>query len=169
MKKLVVGLVVVLGIGLGGLAFAHYGGHGYYGGQGYYGGHMMGPGYGYGGHMMGPGYGGCWEGPQASNVSPEQAKNLEQLRQKNWEETKGLREELFSKQQELSTLYAQPNPDQKAIDKLQKETFDLTQQLREKNFAFHQEASKIAPEFHGRYGYGKGRYYADPGWGRGCW
>jgi Spy/CpxP family protein refolding chaperone len=169
MKKLVVGLVVVLGIGLGGLAFAHYGGHGYYGGQGYYGGHMMGPGYGYGAHMMGPGYGGCWEDPQASNVSPEQAKKLEQLRQKNWEETKGLREELFSKQQELRTLYAQPNPDQKAIDKLQKETFDLTQRLREKNFAFHQEASKIAPEFHGRYGYGKGRYYADPEWGRGCW
>jgi len=165
MKKLVVGLVVVLGIGLGGLAFAHYGGHGYHG-EGYYGGHMMGPGY--GSHMRGPGYGGCWEGPQARQLSPEQAKKIEELRQKKWEETKGLREELFSKQQELRTLYAQPNPDQKAIDKLQKETFDLRQQLREKNFAFKQEARKIAPEFHGRYDYGKGRYHTGPERGRGC-
>jgi hypothetical protein len=62
MKKIVVGLVVALGIGLGGLALAHYGGHGSYGG------HMMGPGYGDGGHMMGPGYGDHrWEGTPATD------------------------------------------------------------------------------------------------------
>ena len=68
MKKMLVGLVIVLGIGLGGLALAHYSGHGGYGG------HMMGPGY--GGHMMGPGYGGCGYGPQASGLNPEQTKKL---------------------------------------------------------------------------------------------
>lgn len=161
MKKLLVVLVVALGIGLGGLALAQYAGYG-----GYWG-HMRGPGY--GGHMRGPGYGpgygGCWDGPQASQLSPEQTQRLEQLRQKHWEETKGLRETLSSKHQELQGLYAQPNPDQKAIDKLQKETFDLEQRLREKNFAFHQEAKQIAPQYSGWYGAGKGRYYRGP---RGC-
>jgi Spy/CpxP family protein refolding chaperone len=166
MKKIVfVGLVVALGIGLGGLALAHYAGYG-----GYWG-HMMGPGY--GGYMMGPGYGpgygGSWYGSQASQLSPEQTKKLDQLGQKQWEETKGLREELFTKYQELQSLYAQPNPDQKAIDKLQKETFDLQQRLREKNFAFAQEADKIAPQSPGFYGYGRGMYYGrGPGWGGGC-
>jgi hypothetical protein len=48
-KKVLIGLVVVLGLALsGGIAFAHYTGFGGYGGR------MMGPGY--GGHMMGPGY-----------------------------------------------------------------------------------------------------------------
>jgi hypothetical protein len=59
MRKMVwVGLVVVLGLALGGIAYAQYWG---------YGGHMMGPGYGgymmgpgYGSYMMGPGYGYCW-------------------------------------------------------------------------------------------------------------
>jgi len=63
-KKILLGLVVVLGLALGGgIAFAHYTGFGGYGG------HMMGPGYGgqmmgpsYWGHM-GPGYGGSMMGP----------------------------------------------------------------------------------------------------------
>jgi hypothetical protein len=62
MKKMVlVGLVVAVGLGLGGVAYAWWGGG--------YGGHMMGPGYGgygymmgpgYGNYTMGPGYGSCW-------------------------------------------------------------------------------------------------------------
>jgi hypothetical protein len=51
-KMVLVGLVVALGLGLAGVAFAWYGG---------YGGHMMGPGY--GGYMMGPGYGSYARGP----------------------------------------------------------------------------------------------------------
>jgi Spy/CpxP family protein refolding chaperone len=134
---------------------------------------MMGPGYGpgYGGYMMGPGYGpgyGGWYGNQPSQLSPEQTKKLDQLRQKQWEETKGIRDELFKKYQELENLYAQPNPDQKAIDKLQKETFDLQQRLREKDFAFNQEANQIAPRPQGFYGYGRGMYGRGPGWGGGC-
>ncbi|HCX90411.1 MAG: hypothetical protein COW04_07410 [Deltaproteobacteria bacterium CG12_big_fil_rev_8_21_14_0_65_43_10] len=58
MKKGLAVLAVVLGIGLGSIAFAGYWGHGR-------GGYMMGPGYGggYGGYMMGPGYGGGMMGP----------------------------------------------------------------------------------------------------------
>ncbi len=166
MKKAVfVGLVVALGIGLGGYALAQYGGYwGHMMDYGY-GGHMMGPGYGQG---YGPSYGPCWYGTQPSQVSPEQAKKLDQLSQKQWEETKGIREKLFKNYQELESLYAQNNPDQKAIDKLQKEAFDLQQRLREKNFAFAQEANKIAPQSQGSYGYGRGMYGRGPGRGSGC-
>jgi Spy/CpxP family protein refolding chaperone len=172
MKKVVlVGLVVALGIGLGGLALAQYAGYGGFGGRMMgpgYGGRMMGPGYGpnYGGYC--PGYGEGWYGPQASQLSPDQIKKLDELRQKQWEETKGIREELFKKHQELQGLYAQPKPDQKAVDKLRKEIFDLEQRLREKNFAFDQEANRIAPQSQGSYGYGRGMYRRGPGWGRGC-
>lgn len=56
MRKGLIALAVVLGVGMGGYAFAHYMGPGY-GGWGH-----MGPGW--GGHMMGPSYGGhCWGGP----------------------------------------------------------------------------------------------------------
>jgi hypothetical protein len=56
MRKVVIALAVVLGVGLVGYALAHYSGPGY-GGWDY-----MGPGW--GGHMMGSGYGGyCWGGP----------------------------------------------------------------------------------------------------------
>jgi hypothetical protein len=49
-KMVLVSLVVALGLGLGGIAYAHWSG---------YRGHMMGPGY--GNYMMGPGYSGyCW-------------------------------------------------------------------------------------------------------------
>lgn len=55
-KMLLVGLVVAFGLGLGGIAYAHYWGYGgHMMGQGYRG-QMMGPGY--GGYMMDPGYGG---------------------------------------------------------------------------------------------------------------
>jgi Spy/CpxP family protein refolding chaperone len=162
MKKVVfVGLVVALGIGLGGYALAQYGGYwGHMGGYGY-GGHMMGPGYGLG-------YGSSRYGAQPSQVSPEQAKKLDQLSQKQWEETRDIREKLFKNYQELESLYAQNNPDQKAIDKLQKETFDLQQRLREKDFAFDQEANRIAPQSQGFYGYGRGMYGSGPGYGGGC-
>ena len=67
MRKIVLaGLVVALGLGLGGAAYAWWGGYGGHMGPGY-GGYMMGPGN--GGYMMGPGngnymmgrgYGSCW-------------------------------------------------------------------------------------------------------------
>jgi hypothetical protein len=91
-KKVLAGLVVVLGLALsGGVAFAHYTGFGGYGGHMMgpgYGGHMMGPGYyghmggpGYGGYMMGPGYGDyCGGGgPVTSEQKPITEKETESI------------------------------------------------------------------------------------------
>ncbi|HDQ92734.1 MAG TPA: periplasmic heavy metal sensor, partial [Synergistetes bacterium] len=118
----------------------------------------------------GPGY-----GPQATQLSPEQVKQLEQLRLKHWEETKGLRADLFAKRQELRGLSIQTNPNAKAIEKLQKEAFALQQKLQEKDFAFRQEMNKIAPEYGYGHGYGQGRgrhgnaYGPGPRGGGYCW
>lgn len=90
-KKILMGLVVVLGLAVGGgVAFAHYTGFGGYGGHMMgpgYGGHMMGPGYwghmgpGYGRSMMGPGYedycGGS--GPATSEQKPITEKETEAI------------------------------------------------------------------------------------------
>jgi Spy/CpxP family protein refolding chaperone len=149
MKKFVIGLVVAVAIGLIALPFA-------VAGPGGKGGNFAGPGY-------GPGYGGCRGGAQASQLTPEQTQKLDQLRQKHWEETKGLRADLFAKHQELRGLYIQTNPDTKAIEKLQKEAFTLQQKLQEKNFAFRQEMNKIAPGYCDGFGQG----YGQGGQGRG--
>jgi Spy/CpxP family protein refolding chaperone len=149
MKKVVIGLIVAVAVGLIALPFA-----------------VAGPG-GKGGNFGGPGYGqgsgGCRGGAQASQLTPEQTQKIDQLRQKHWEETKGLRADLFAKRQDLRGLYIQTNPDEKAIEKLQKEVFTLQQKLQEKNFAFRQEMNKIAPGYCG--GFGKG--YGQGGQGRG--
>ena len=136
-KAVVIGLAVALGIGLGTLVWAQQAGPG--GGE-----NMTGPGP--RGHMMGLDRGGCGGGSTASQLTPEQSKQLQQLRLKHWEETKGLRAELFSKHQELKGFYLQAEPDQKAVERLQKETFALRQKLQEKNFAFRQEMHRIAPQ-----------------------
>jgi hypothetical protein len=66
-KVVLVGLVVGLGLGLGGVAYAWWGGYGgHMMGPGY-GGYMMGPGYGGYGYMMGPGYGNYARGPGYGN------------------------------------------------------------------------------------------------------
>jgi zinc resistance-associated protein len=172
MKKLVIGLVAAVAIGLIALPFA-------VAGPGGRGGNLGAPGY--GGYMMGPGYGPNYGGygPQTTQLTPEQTQKLDQLRQKYWEETKTLRADLFAKQQELRGLSIQANPDPKAIEKLQKEVFSLQQKLQEKNFAFRQEMDKIAPGYWGGYGqgygHGRGRHGYGYGYGPGpqgggyCW
>jgi len=161
MKKVVIGLVVAVAVGLIALPFA-----------------VAGPG-GKGGNFGGPGYGPnsgiCRGGAQVSQLTPEQAQKIDQLRQKHWEETKGLRADLFTKRQELRGLSIQTNPDAKAIEKLQKEVFTLQQKLQEQNFAFRQEMNKIAPGYCGGFGkgYGQGRgrtsYGPGPRGGGSCW
>jgi Spy/CpxP family protein refolding chaperone len=149
MKKVLIGLVVAVAIGLIALPFA-----------------LAGPG-GRGGNYGSYGYGSCRGGAQASELTPEQTQKLDQLRQKHWEETKGLRADLFAKRQELRGLHIQTTPDVKAIEKLEKEVFTLQQKLQEKNFAFRQEMNKIAPGqcggFGKGYGQGGGRHRYGPG------
>jgi Spy/CpxP family protein refolding chaperone len=142
-KAVMIGLAVALGIGLGTLVWAQQAGPG--GGD-----ITTGPGP--RGHMGGFDRGGYWGGTMVSTLTPEQNKQLEQLRLKHWEATKELRISLFTKREELKGLYLRSEPDQKAIEKLQKEIFSLRQKLQEKNFAFRQEMQRIAPEL-GNYGH----------------
>jgi Spy/CpxP family protein refolding chaperone len=128
MKKVMFGLVVVVAVGLVALPFVSLAQQA--GKQG----SAMGQGSGYGSR-----------GLQASNLTPEQTQKLQELRQKQWEETKGLREDIFDKRQELRGLYLKSDPDTKAIEKLQEEIFSLRQKLQEKNFSFSQEKNRIAP------------------------
>jgi Spy/CpxP family protein refolding chaperone len=135
---------------------------------------MMGPGY-------GPGYGpGMGEGrpgerlraPGAANLSEEQQEQLRQLRQKEWEATKDLRQQLFTKHEALRGLRLQAEPDEAALDTLEKEVFDLHQQLRAKRFEYRQEADKIAPDL-GRQGKSGKRFSGRQGRGYAagapCW
>jgi Spy/CpxP family protein refolding chaperone len=152
MKKVMFGLVVAMAIGLVALPFVSLAQQA--GKQG----SAMGPGAGYGGR-----------GLQASNLTPEQTQKLQELRQKQWDDTKGLRADIFAKRQELKGLYLKSNPDTKAIEKLQKEIFSLRQKLQEKNFAFCQEKNRIAPgQFcdgsgHGQKGQRGGKSQRDSG------
>ena len=110
MKKM---MVAVLGIALlatSGLALA----------QGWGRGPGMGP---------GPG-GGMGFGPCAANLnlSAEQIKQMQDLRTQHFNETAALREDLFAKNAELRSLWAQKDPNQTEIMKKQKEVNDLRAQ-----------------------------------------
>lgn len=117
---------------------------------------------------MGPGVGYGGRGLQTSNLTPEQTQKLQELRQKQWDATKGLRADIFAKRQELKGLYLKSDPDTKAIEKLQKEIFSLRQKLQEKNFSFCQERNRIAPGLCDGSGYGQrgqkgGKFQRDSG------
>ena len=90
MKKCVIGLVVAVAVGLIALPFALAGPGGKSGN--------------FGGSGYGPGSGSCRGGAQGIQLTPEQTQKIDQLRQKQWEETKGLREELSTKYQELQSF-----------------------------------------------------------------
>ena len=80
-----------------------YGGHGPMMGYGGYGGQMMGPGY---GPMMGPGY-----GPACGNLSQDQYNKLDNARQKFYDQTQDLRDEMGQKNYAMQEELNKPNPD----------------------------------------------------------
>jgi zinc resistance-associated protein len=127
-----------------------------------------GPGWGRGGHMGwggGPGQEYCGDyGPGASNLTEEQRTKLDTLNKKFYDETAQLRNEMWTKSRELSTLLNSPNPDAEKARALQKEITGLRAQLAEKRLDFELEERKIAPDT--RYGSGYGRGYGQ-GYGRG--
>jgi Spy/CpxP family protein refolding chaperone len=150
---------------------------------------LAGPGWGRGwggGPMMGGGPGSCWGagggpgscwGPGAdAQLSPEQTEQLTQLRQQHWQDVAPLRDQIWSKKQELWNLRSQQSPDPQALSKLEREIFDLQSTMREKGFAYRQEMQKIDPDLHAGFGGGgRGPRGMGPGWGRGrmgrgpCW
>jgi Spy/CpxP family protein refolding chaperone len=133
-----------------------------------------------GGHMMG--YWGRGPGNYDQDdrgyttLTKEQQERLADLDRKFYDETRDLRDKLWSKSAELNALLSETNPDSSKISKLQNEISDLRTKLDEKAINHEVEARKIAPEarFGGGYGYGPmmggyGRGYG-MGYGPGaCW
>jgi hypothetical protein len=93
-----------------------------------------------------------------SQLPPEQAQKLNELRQHHQQEMAPLREQMWAKKQEMWNLRSQPNADPAASAKLQKEAFDLSQTMREKGFAFRQEVQKIDPNLRCGFGGEGGRH-----------
>ena len=151
------------------------------------GGHMMGnwgggPGYMMGNWGGGPGnmmgyYGG---GPGNYNqydrdyntLNSKQQEQLADLNRKFYNETKTLRDKLWSKSAELNALLSETNPDSGKISKLQKEISNLQAKLDERAINNEIEARKIAPDtrFGDGYGYGPMMGGYGTGYGPGaCW
>lgn len=101
-----------------------------------------GPGMGYGYHH---GY---------ANLTPEQQAEVDQARAAFLNDTLKLRQEIAAKRAELSTLYAQPNPDQAKIKALSDEMVDLHAQLAKKRNEY--TAKLPAGTFRGMGGRGMG-------------
>ena len=125
----------------------------------------------------GPGYGGAYNRGN-SNLTEDQAKELDALDKKFTDETAGLREKLWTKSGELNTLMNGADPDAVKAKALQSEISDLRSQMAEKRTGYELEARKINPDTrYGRgYGRGSGRgMRGGPGYGGnrggygGCW
>ncbi len=130
----------------------------------------------------GPGYGPCgkgdFAGPAGLNLAPEQTAKFKEMREAQWKEMKPLREQMFTKRDEIRKLWLEPNPDQAKIVAAQKEMRSLRDQIQDKTTAFRLDALKtLTPEqqdklrssFSGR-GFGPGRGMGPGGWrgGAGC-
>jgi hypothetical protein len=108
---------------------------------------------------------GGW-GCMNANLTPEQAAQVFDLRQKHFNDTADLRRLMTEKRAELATLWNSQSPDQNQIAAKQKELWTLREQLQAKAATFRAEAGKIAPA---GYSPGLGR---GPGGGMGrgrCW
>ena len=92
---------------------------------------------------MGKGMG---HGPGMMNLTPEQAGQIFELKEKMYIETTGLRKQIAVKHAELAALYKAEKPDQNAIQAKQKELNALRDQMQEKMTACLFEAKKIAPD-----------------------
>jgi len=104
-----------------------------------------------GGGMMG-GMGGGMMG--AMNVTPEQAGQFFDLKEKFHNDTAATRKQMMVKRAELAALWKAEKPDQTAINAKQKEINALRDQMQEKRTAFQLEARKISPELGQGFGCG---------------
>jgi len=131
MKKMHVGLLVVLFMALTATVYAFGPGQGPAGyGRAGYGPCLSGG---------GPGY-----GPGSNlNLSKEQMDKIWQLKEKQRNETSALRYELFQKKNELRSLYTNPAAEDAAILAKQKEVNALRTKLQDKMVQFKLDQRKI--------------------------
>ena len=172
-NNILVIISVIAMVGFAATAFAGWGmGPGHRGrGMGYgdygQGGDQGGPGYG-----RGPGY--CGQG-YAADLSEEDLQKVDEARKAFFEETEGLRQNIYQKELELRSEFAKEKPAADKLSGLQKEISELQGQLDQKRVNHMLEMKKINPNAgtRGRGAAGKG--YAKRGYGRGpgsrgnCW
>ncbi|MFO7667954.1 MAG: periplasmic heavy metal sensor [Desulfobacterales bacterium] len=121
-----------------------------------------------GGHMMGWGGGpGYYDQDDRGNTSlnGEQQRRFADLDRKFYEDTKELREKLWTKSAELNELLSSANPESGKAVKLQKEISDLRARLDEKGINREIETRKIAPD--ARVGSGNGYGHMGGGYAMG--
>ncbi|MBU0651787.1 MAG: Spy/CpxP family protein refolding chaperone [Proteobacteria bacterium] len=127
----------------------------------------------------GPGYGPCGGGDfdraAGLNLAPEQTAKIKEMREAQWNEMKPLREQMFTKRDEVRKLWLEPNPDQGKIAAAQKEMRSFRDQIQDKMTAYRLDAlktltpeqqEKIRASFSER-GFGPGRGMGPGGWGGG--
>jgi len=95
----------------------------------------------------GPGYGPCargdFQGPAGLNLTAEQTTKIKEMRETHWKELKPVREQMFTKRDEIRKLWLTPNPDEAKITASQKEMRLLRDQMQDKMTAFRLEALKV--------------------------
>jgi Spy/CpxP family protein refolding chaperone len=103
----------------------------------------------------GPGHYGQYNN-NYTTLSSKQQEQLADLNQKYYNETRSLRDKLWSESNELNTLLSEANPDTAEVARLQKNISDLRAKLDEKVINHETEARKIAPNnwYGNGYGYG---------------
>ena len=122
--------------------------------------------------------GSCWDYDKYDKgLSKEENKQLTELKNKFYNETNRLRDEIRSKSAEMNGYLNTTNPDSQKIKALQRELNDLRAKLDERWLEYELEARKILPGSRFSGGYGRG--YHDqhmrgfgPGMGYGlgrCW
>jgi len=103
----------------------------------------------------------------ATNLTPEQAGKLFDLKQKFKNDTADVRKQMMVKHAELAALWKAEKPDEKAIVAKQKELNAVKGQMQEKSVAFRLEAKQIAPQLAQGFGPGMGRGMGGHGMGMG--
>jgi Spy/CpxP family protein refolding chaperone len=82
---------------------------------------------------------------RSTNMTPEQAGQYFDLKEKFNSDTAPLRRQMMVKRAEFEALRKAKEPDKDAMQAKQKELTELREQLQEKMTAFQKEAQKVSP------------------------
>jgi Spy/CpxP family protein refolding chaperone len=115
--------------------------------------------------------GDCGNYEKSAPLTDAQRTQLQELRQKFFDETASLRESIHAKRQELRSLWTDPNAQPEAITMKEKELRSLQDQMRDVAVQQKLEARKIlTPEQLSQGGWGRGQGFRGGegrGYGRG--
>ena len=114
----------------------------------------LGPGMGWGHHRMGYGGNGPGYGTIYGNLTPDQRSSLRALDSKFYGDTQDLRQQIWTKSDQLDAVLNSANPDAAKAKALQKEISDLQANLDQKRLNYELEAHKIVPNQYLAYSYG---------------